>query len=249
MTPVGIFVATGWERQALLRVAPETERRTVAGISCSIIRLPLAEWWIVSMGVGPERASAAAKALCAQQAFRLIVSAGFACALEHAGIGDVLVGTDVVMRADQGFVTHVRCDLAAAEEATLAGRKAGLPVHCGRFVSVPSVLCRAVDKQAAAQSEQGIGLDMESAALGAVAQERRIPFAIVRTVSDLLEEDLPLDFNLFLRPSGWMAGLVSLLTHPSSLIGLNRLRRQSNRAADRLTAIYRTWAAMPGGVG
>lgn len=244
MTPVGIFVATRWERQALLAALPRAERREVAGITCEIVRWPQGEWWIVPMGVGPVRATATAKALCAQHGFRLIVSAGFACALDHAAVGDVLIGTDVVLRTEQGASRETLCDLTVAEEVALAGRRAGLPVHCGRFVTVPTVLCRAVEKLAVARQEKGIGLDMESAALGAVAREHRIPFAVVRTVSDLLEEDLPLDFNLFLRPSGWLAGIAACVMHPSSLIGLNRLRTQSRVAGRQLTAVYRAWAGL-----
>jgi adenosylhomocysteine nucleosidase len=247
VTPVGIFVATRWERQALLRVGRDTERRIVAGISCNVVHHAELEWCIVPMGVGPERAAAAAKAVCAQQAFSLMVSAGFACALNHAQIGDVLIGTEVVIGTNGGISGKASCDMKVVEGAALAAQSAGLPMHIGRFVSVPTVLCRAVEKQAVARQEKGIGLDMESAAIGAVAREQRIPFAIIRTVSDLVEEDLPLDFNLFLRPSGWMAGVISCLTHPASLTGLNRLRRQSNQAAERLTAVYGAWAALSGG--
>ena len=91
-----------------------------------------------------------------------------------------------------------------------------------------------------------IGLDMESAALGLAASERQILFGIVRTVSDLVDEDLPLDFNLFLRPSGWAKGVAACLAHPTSLIGLNRLRRQSRSAGAQLTAIYRAFADLAG---
>ena len=83
---------------------------------------------------------------------------------------------------------------------------------------------------------------MESAALGLVASEHRIPFAIVRTVSDLVDESLPLDFNLFLRPSGWVKGVAACLAHPTSLIGLNRLRMQSRVAGTQLTAVFRACA-------
>ena len=231
----------------MLSALPPAERRMVAGIACEVIRQPNQEWWVVPMGVGPARATATAKALCAQHAFRLIVSAGFACALDHAAVGDVLIGTDVVLREDERAKHETPCDLTVAEEVALAGRQAGLPVHCGRFVTVPTVLCRAAEKLAVARQEKGIGLDMESAALGAVAREHRIPFTIVRTVSDLLEEDLPLDFNLFLRPSGWLAGIAACVTRPSCLIGLNRLRRQSREAGRHLTAVYRAWAGLSAG--
>jgi adenosylhomocysteine nucleosidase len=66
--------------------------------------------------------------------------------------------------------------------------------------------------------------------------------AIVRTVSDLVDEDLPLDFNLFLRPTGWIKGMRALIGRPSSFVGLNRLRKQSRVAADRLTEWFEYYA-------
>jgi adenosylhomocysteine nucleosidase len=81
---------------------------------------------------------------------------------------------------------------------------------------------------------------MESAAVASEAKAAQVPFLIVRSVSDLLLEELPLDFNLFLRPTGWVKGVGALLAHPSSLLGLNRLRRQSAVAAAALTKSLRT---------
>jgi len=79
---------------------------------------------------------------------------------------------------------------------------------------------------------------MESAAVGAVALERNIPFAIVRAVSDLLDEDLPFDFNLWLSPTGWARGTLTCLARPSSLIALNRLRAQTALASERMTRFW-----------
>ena len=72
--------------------------------------------------------------------------------------------------------------------------------------------------------------------------------AIVRTVSDLVDEDLPLDFNLFLRPTGWVQGVQMLICRPSSFAGLNRLRKQSRVAAGRLTEWFRHYAESEGGL-
>ncbi len=245
MTPIGIFVATRWERQAVLHALPAGEDRLVAGTRCTVVRRPQDEWWIVPMGVGPTRAAETVRAVCGEQRFTLMVSTGFACALQKADIGDVLLGTEVVMEKDGAAGPTIYCTPELVERMTDVLRREGLAVLPGRFVTVPNVLCRAADKRAVAQRQSAVGLDMESAALGAAAREQGIPFAIVRTVSDLLEEDLPLDFNLFLRPSGWMSGVVSCLAHPSSLIGLNRLRVQSRRAGERLTQSIHALAAAP----
>jgi adenosylhomocysteine nucleosidase len=113
----------------------------------------------------------------------------------------------------------------------------GIVARIGPVVSVPAVVCRAEDKGLLGRATGASAVDMESAALARSAQERAVPFMVLRTVSDLAGEDLPLDFNAFLRPSGWLKGMLDLIRHPSSLLGLNRLRRQSNLAADRLTSV------------
>jgi adenosylhomocysteine nucleosidase len=104
------------------------------------------------------------------------------------------------------------------------------------------VVWQAEEKRRLQRATEATGLDMESAAVAAVAQERGLPMAIVRTVSDLADEDLPLDFNLFLRPTGWVKGMQAIIVRPSSLVGLNRLRKQSRVAADRLTEWFHLYA-------
>ncbi len=242
MTTIGVFVATRWELEAVRQAFPASEVRVIGGMRCLVARQGLIEWWIILMGVGPERAAAAATRMLAAQRFTAIWSTGFACALGAADIGDVLIGTDVIMENSAQPESRESCAPAMVDYMRQVTLAQGLPMQSGGFISVPRVLCLAEEKREIAGRIGGIGLDMESAALGAVASEHHIPFAIVRTVSDLVDESLPLDFNLFLRPSGWAKGVVSCLTHPTSLIGLNRLRVQSGIAGARLTALYRACA-------
>ena len=242
MTTIGVFVATRWEMGAVRQAFPASEVRVVSGIRCVVALHTFVEWCIIPMGVGPERATATAQRILAAQHLSAIWSTGFACALGLAGIGDVLIGTDVILENGAPAGPAVSCAPAMVDWVKQAVQMHGLPMRSGRFVTVPRVLCLAQEKRAIAGRVGGIGLDMESAALGQVASEHRIPFAIVRTVSDLEDESLPLDFNLFLRPSGWAKGVVACLAHPTSLIGLNRLRVQSQVAGAQLTALYRACA-------
>lgn len=181
------------------------------------------------------------------QAMESIISAGFACALVPAQVGDLMIGTQSVSaRSKDNWEVQnnvIACDDELKERMRALAREAGLPVQTGRFVSVPIVVGQAQEKRRLSRSADAVALDMESQALGAVAWQRGVPFAIIRTVSDLLDEDLPLDFNQFLRPLGWPKGLRQVLAHPGSLAGLNRLRKQSGLAAERLTALFVRYAA------
>jgi adenosylhomocysteine nucleosidase len=177
----------------------------------------------------------------------LAVSAGFACALAPAAIGDLLIGTAVVpVGRLSGWTVQgewAGCDQDAQSRVTTAARRAGVAARSGYLVSASTVVWLADDKRELSRQTGAAGFDMESVAIGSVAVRKGIPFAIVRTISDLVDEDLPLDFNLFLQPGGWVSGLRALFSCPSGLIALNRLRRQSRVASGQLAKVFRQWAA------
>ena len=137
---------------------------------------------------------------------------------------------------------RVLCDGAVRADLLIVAQDAGLVARVGTVVSSETVVWQAEEKRRLRRLTDATGLDMESAAVAAEPGERGFPMAIVRTVSDLVDEDLPLDFNLFLRPTGWIKGMQAFIRRPSSLEGLNRLRKQSRVAAGRLTEWFQRYA-------
>ncbi|THJ22774.1 MAG: hypothetical protein CAF45_009160 [Nitrospira sp. CG24E] len=239
VNPIAIFAATRWELQAVRRALATDHTATIAGVRCHIGQRGSRSYWLIQTGVGPVAAAAVAAKVLKAQAMSLVMSTGFACALVPAQVGDLLIGTSVSSVQAEGDWTMganpVLCDETARAGLLVAAQDAGLVARVGTFVSSETVVCQAEGKRRLQWLTGATGLDMESAALAAVAQEQGLPMVIVRTVSDLVDEDLPLDFNLFLRPTGWVKGMQELIGHPSSFAGLNRLRKQSQVAADRLT--------------
>lgn len=223
---------------------PSAAGRRLDGLSLHVCTEGAREYWLARTGVGPHKAGQAASRLLKRQAFGLALSTGFACALVKAEIGALMIGRDVVGVA-QGSELSPAIEVPGAERDEVFAVAGTLtPTNLvGRFASTDRVIGSAAEKQLIARATGAIGLDMESAALAVEARRARVPFAIVRAVSDLLDEDLPLDFNLFLRPTGWLKGLASVLGAPSSLLGLHRLQRQSRAAADNLTVFFRRYAA------
>jgi adenosylhomocysteine nucleosidase len=248
---IALFAATRWEqraaRAALTRIASPPASTAMAGVAADDV----AQRWFVSTrydcrltlvqsGIGPEQAGRAARQLIRHERCDLMMSIGFACALIPSAPGDLLIGADVVwlpvgmgLSTDPG-VPAIGCDPSFQATAVQAAKSGGLAARGGRIVTAARVLVHADEKRGIARATGAIGLDMESAALGAIAMEYRTPFLVARTASDLLNEDLPLDFNLFLTPSGWARGALGLL-RPASLFGLRRLRRQTRLASERLT--------------
>jgi adenosylhomocysteine nucleosidase len=242
-----VFAATRWELQAVRRALSADRVGTIDGVRCHIGQQGNRTYWVIQTGVGPLVAGRVAGKILKAQAMSLVMSTGFACALVPAQVGDLIVGTAV--SSVQGDGTWgmgndlVLCDEAIRADILLAAQEARMAVRTGLVVSSGTVVWQAEEKRRLQRVTEATALDMESAALASAAREHRVPMAIVRTVSDLVDEDLPLDFNLFLRPTGWLKGMQAIIVRPSSLAGLNRLRQQSRIAADRLTEWFLRFAA------
>jgi adenosylhomocysteine nucleosidase len=236
--PIGIFAATRWELDAVLQTITPYTHKSVHGIRCWAGNRGRVSCLVIRSGIGPRKAEAAGRAIVTAMPLSGIISTGFACALNDAQVGDLLLGTEIV--GDPLPVRHQPLPCAAewASRAVQIAKEAGLEVIAGRFVSRSHVVCRGEEKRALAAETGAIAVDMESAALAKVARDAAVPFAVVRAVSDRRDEDLPLDFNLFLRPTGWIAGGIACLLRPSSLAGLSRLRTQSRIAAAHLSRFY-----------
>jgi adenosylhomocysteine nucleosidase len=218
----------------------------IDGVRCFAGRRAGRAYWLVPTGSGPQAADAAANAVLKRGA-ALAVSAGFAGALvADAAVGDIVLATSVSTGAFDGRWTttgpSITCDEAVVRAAQAAAAETGAGVRTGQMISLATVLCLAAEKQQVSRLAGAIALDMESAAIGNVARTLRIPFAVMRTVSDAANEDLPLDFNAFLKPWGWLGGIGAMLMAPSRVIGLNRLRRHIRLAGGTLTAVTAVWA-------
>lgn len=241
-TRIVIFVATVWEFAAVRAAVPGGCMDRVQGRPRYCASAGGGECWVIQTGVGPQKAHAAARDVLSQQTFALAISSGFACALTPAAIGGILVGTKAATICDGETLDYLEVEGDERQRwcPLLSGSEAPTRATFGCFISADRIVYRAAEKVALAERTHAAGLDMESAALASEAKAAQVPFLVVRAVSDLLMEELPLDFNLFLRPTGWLRGVGALLAHPSSFGGLNRLRRQSIVAAAALTNSLRT---------
>ncbi|MCS6897296.1 MAG: hypothetical protein NZM29_04925 [Nitrospira sp.] len=244
---VALFAATLWEMEAVRVALAADTHQCLDGTIARIARIGCREYWLAQTGIGPEKARRAAARLLAYLPFSLAISTGFACALIPTTVGALLLGRDVLGQGKRGS-GEMPLEVPGEERETVIqlATESGDAAHVGRFVSTERVISSAVDKRRLADETGAIGLDMESAALADEAHRAQVPFVIVRTVSDLVDEDLPVDFDLFLRPSGWLKGVASVMGRPARVAELWRLRRQSRTAADNLTRFFRRYVASDG---
>lgn len=186
---------------------------------------------VVQAGIGPERARAASRTTVG--AGEAVVSIGFAGALvEGTAPGDLVLPGTIVWE-EEGAVRRYE-----VPSQTLAAATAQLPAELGERAlrgtlwSSPIVIDTPAAKRAAARRLGAVAVEMETAALIAVAVERGGTVLAVRAILDTVDvalDALPPDLDV-----SW-AARVRLFGRPRAWPGVVTLARHVPRAARTLT--------------
>jgi len=194
--------------------------------------------FLIICGIGTEQAAKAATALI-QHGADALLSWGCAGALcSDLQPGDLLLPKTVKPQTAKALHTDKRW------HAHLSGLLAHPcnPVT-GALTSSANIITEAAQKQALFQSSGAVAVDMESAAIGMVAQDAHIPFMVIRAIADDVETSIPsyinksMDMYGSIKPAR-MLGL--LLMHPESWFQLMRLERQFSAAKSTLSLVAET---------
>jgi adenosylhomocysteine nucleosidase len=191
------------------------------------------------MGIGPDRARAASQAAFKALSPEAAISTGYAGALGPAGVGEVILGTEVHDWTRERSRPATPADSGLLHVARMAVRESGLVWTQGPVVTVGTVIWQAAEKHALSEASGAVAMDMESAAIAQAAAEAAVPCLVARTVFDRVGDDLPMDFNLWFAPGGGPRVLIEILRRPSILWGLARLQRQEAQASESLTRFFR----------
>lgn len=167
------------------------------GIECaSLRRHAVPQWVVVQSGPGAERAAVAA-ARAVDAGVQLLVSWGLAGAL-HARVapGTVVAARRVVASTGEALAVD------AVWHSSLAALAADFALERGDLLSVPHVLESPESKRAAAAATGAVAVDMESAAIAAVAARAGVSFVALRVVVDGAGDALPAGAEQWLDERG-----------------------------------------------
>ncbi len=159
---------------------------------------------------------------------RAYVSVGLSAALlPELAPGDIVAATAIIETSSGSIYP---CDPSLIKSLSRIKRRAG------KFVSVSKTIITSAEKKKLAEATGAVALDMESGGAGRACTEAGIPFISIRAISDTLDEDLPVDFNLFMNDGKirLMRLIFYLLAHPARITALIQLGRNSRRACERL---------------
>jgi adenosylhomocysteine nucleosidase len=175
---------------------------------------------ILVTGIGQKNAEKSLRDFLANKIPARVLTCGFAGAL----VSDLAIGA-VVFETD---------DAQLRKALTAAGARA-VKFHCADRIATTSG-----EKRELRQGTNADAVEMESGVINGICRERGLPCATVRVISDVVDEDLPLDFNLLSKPDrsmdyGKLAWAVA--KSPGKIGALRRLQKQTRFAAEQLAAV------------
>ena len=181
-------------------------------------------------GIGEERAYKTAKEILGLfPGARAYVSVGLSASLTHELSPGDIVGAVEIVTASSPLNTHP-CDPGLIDAVS--------KIRCrtGKFIAASKTVITSLEKKEIARASGAIALDMESGGAARGSIEAGVPFISIRAISDGLDEDLPVDFNLLMREGKmcWGRFIVYFMTHPAKIPPLMRLGRNSRLARERL---------------
>jgi len=221
----GIVVALPEERRTL--TSKKIDKGCCAFITDTIV--------LAYSGAGADNARKASELLLAQSAARLI-SWGCAAALSESLKPGDLTLADTLVHSD-GAQIGIRNDWHDLTKNLLSTQ---LKVHTGSLAESKTLVATAKDKRHLHAQTGAIALDMESAAIAAVARQNNLPFLAIRTVADPVHMDLPKAINHSLNDQGdvdlaKLLGFIAL--NPTELPGLIKLGLHFNAAQNTLRSV------------
>jgi len=167
-----------------------------------------------------------------------LISFGVAGGLSDTlGCGDVVLAT-LVGSGDRVFETDTRWRDALFEKLNN-----DLPLSTGDVTHVDDIIADPLGKQALYHKTGAVVCDMESLAVAEVAAENKVPFLIVRAVSDPVDAGVPPWVSKILDDQGRVKKMKitrQILKNPVAVADLWRLGRNANTAFKSLARVSKS---------
>ena len=214
MTKLGIIGAMQVEVELLLAAMEDKKTVEKAGSVFYEGKLEGLDVVVVQCGVGKVNAAICAQILCDLFEVTHIVNTGIAGSLcADLDIGDLVVSTDAMYHdvdavhfgypygkvpgmdvtafpADESMIQYA---FAAAEAVNPGHTKLGRVASGDQFVAVKEL------KEKIIANTQGLCTEMEGAAIAQTAYRNRVPFVILRAISDKADDSAEMDYPTFER--------------------------------------------------
>jgi adenosylhomocysteine nucleosidase len=202
---------------------------------------------IIVTGVGRKNAEKSLREFLATHSPELVLTCGFAGGLNpDLKLGEVVFETANAPLAPSLLASAKPGSPPSGERVSakmgegLFSKLSAAGAKPARFFCADRIATTAAEKEKLRAGTGADAVEMESEAIHAVCRERGISCAIVRVISDIAGEDLPLDFNRLSKPDmnldyGKLAWAIA--RSPGKIGALLKLQKKTRFAAEKLAAV------------
>ena len=208
---IGIIGAMSVEVEALKAKMEDAKTENVSGVEFVSGRLLGRDVVVAKCGIGKVFAAICAEAMILKYSPDYIINTGVAGSLSaELGILDVAVSTGVIQHDmdtsplgdPKGFLSGIsKVELEASDllRETVERSAAELSVKCrgGIILSGDRFIATHEEKAALAEEFGGIACEMEGASIGHVCYVNKVPFAVIRAISDSFSGDGSMEYTEF----------------------------------------------------
>lgn len=161
---------------------------------------------LAHVSIGPINAAAKTQALISEYKPDLIINTGIAGALDpsvrvlHIVVSDQTVIHDVdaaLFSSFYPFATAFEADAVALEHAITAAKELGFDAHAGRIATGNAFVADDATKRDIHKRTDALCVEMEGGAVAQVCAMNKVPFLILRTISDDADDDAPETYDQF----------------------------------------------------
>lgn len=177
---------------------------------------------LVRSGIGKVNAAICTQVLIDLYAVDYIINMGVAGAIsKELNIGDIVISSDtvqhdfdttacgdeigVISRMNESFF---KADDALIELARESAEKSERPVYIGRVASGDKFIATTEEKNKIWSNFKAMCCEMEGAAIAHACYLNKIPFVIIRVISDKAEEGTSINYDTFFKESAIVASKI-----------------------------------------
>ena len=213
MKKIGIIGAMDEEILALRNEMEQVKETEVASMTFCEGILSGKEVVLVRSGIGKVNMAVCAQILATQFQVDCVLNTGIAGSLcNDINIGDIVISTDAmqhdfdatVFGYKKGEIPRMETSTFVADEAMVALAKKvceevnkDISVFTGRVVSGDQFISNDEVKNAIVENFNGLCTEMEGASMAQVAWLNRLPFVIIRAISDKADHSAEVDYDEF----------------------------------------------------
>ena len=252
METIGILAAMSQESNAFLHLIEQRECSKLGTYQCFRFRIQNRECWLLTSGMGFQRATEATRALIDAASPQLLVSIGIAGAVNaDLKIGDVIASSSTCYLDKEGvpgpFQPLTRLSEAARQAAKQALQAGGVGLYPGTALTTHGTQ---FIQQQAAQFSNPV-LEMETAGIAGVAAEKGLPLLSLRAISDGPRAPIPFSLEKMMDEHDNLRNgeiIKTILGHPKMLPQLVRMGGNTRKAADNAALALFAILSQPGPV-